>query len=270
LQDLLDNYRDWLIASGASADTVKGRVFGARKLLRTAQTSDPCKITPQHLVTVLAAAKARWTKATYYNHAVNFAAYCAFAGLQVNFLTGVIKPRVPRGLPRPIDVTEFRQALTVATPDVRMMFLLAAYVGLRVHEIAKVRGEDVRGGQLFTIGKGTKDAYVPLHAVLVRHAEGFPSVGWWFPNADDSGPIGRGTVWRRMHLVLQRVGSTATPHQVRHLYGTTLVLTGSDLRTAQELLRHASLTSTQIYTDVGDERLRAAIARLPDYTAEIA
>jgi integrase/recombinase XerD len=270
VSELLDNYREWLVASGASADTVKARVQAARRLLAAGATEDPCKLTPQHVVRVLARVQARWSKATYYNHAVNFAAYCAFAGLRTDFLVGIVKPRVPKGQPRPIDVAEFRRALVLAPPDALMMFLLAAYVGLRVHEIAKVRGEDVRDGSLFTVGKGEKDAYVPLHPVLARHAEGFPTEGWWFPNVAGTGPIGRATVWRHMHRVLKEVGSKATPHQVRHLYGTSLVLSGADLRTTQELLRHSSLSSTQIYTLVGDDRKTAAIAMLPDYTAEIA
>lgn len=267
MEQLLEDYQDWLIAAGATADTVKARAGAAKRLLQTAGTENPAEIRPSHLVKTLAQVKARWSKATYYNHAVNFAQWCRFAGVHAEFLTGVVKPRVPRGKPRPIDVDEFRRTLARADGDVQMMFLLACYAGLRVHEIAKVRGEDVRGGRLFTVGKGAKDAYVPLHPVLALHAQRFPVSGWWFPGAVPDRPVSRGTVWRRMHRALTAAGSSATPHQVRHLYGTTLVLSGADLRTTQELLRHASLTSTQIYTGIGDDRLSAAIALLPDFTA---
>lgn len=268
MSDLLDGYRDWLVASGAADDTVRARVTAAKRLLRAAQTDNPAQVTGQHLVGLLAAVEKRWSKSTYYNHAVNFAQWCAFAGIRAEFLTGVVKPRTPRGTPRPIDVTEFRKALALAEPDTAMMFLLACYAGLRVHEIAKVRGEDVADGRLYTLGKGAKEAYVPLHPVLADRARAFPRVGWWFPG--EKGPIGRGTVWRRMHKALVAVGSKATPHMVRHLYGTSLVHSGADLRSTQELMRHSSLTSTQIYTEVGDARLQAAIAMLPDFTAEIA
>lgn len=266
MAELLADYEAWMLASGASADTVRARSAAARRLLAVAGTADPCEVQPQHLVRVLAAVEARWSKSTYYNHARNFAQWCEFAGLRVEFLTGIVKPRTPRGEPRPISATEFRKALAVSDSPTRMMFLLAGYAGLRVHEIARVRGEDVRDGKLYVVGKGGKSVSLPLHPVLATQAQTMPSSGWWFPGATPNRSVTRGTVWRHMHKALRAVGSEATPHMVRHLYGTTLLNSGNSMRATQTLLRHASLTSTQIYTEVSDQHLQAAIDSLPDYT----
>jgi integrase/recombinase XerD len=262
VQELLDQYRDWLAANGASADTIRGRTTGARRLLLASGTDDPTKIRPQHLVTVLGTVGSRWSKATYYGHAKNFAKWCSFADLHVEFMTGVNRPRSPKAHPHPVKEEQFERALASAGECEAMMMALGRYQGLRVHEIAKVRGEDVSGRTLYVRGKGDKEANLPLHEAVERRADAFPDEGWWFPSPVADGPVSRSTVWRYIRRAFQRIGVEATPHQLRHLFGTSLVISGSDLRVAQTLLRHESLQTTAIYTDVGDDRLRAAIDRL--------
>ncbi|HZQ33745.1 MAG TPA: tyrosine-type recombinase/integrase [Mycobacterium sp.] len=268
MTQLIDDYRNWLVASGASPDTVRARCNAAKRLLAVAGTEDPTQIKPTDLVRVLASVEARWSKATYFHHAKNFGHWCHFAGLRVNFTEGVVKPKRPRKNPHPADLADFRRAVELAKPDEAMMLLLAAYAGLRVHEIAKVRGEHLRDGWLFLVGKGSKDANIPVHPVLALQAENWPSEGWWFPGQKEGQPISRGTVWRRMTRALRRANphTTATPHAVRALYATMLVNLGVDLQTTRELMRHSDLGSTQFYVQTGDERLKAAIGRLPDFT----
>lgn len=147
-----------------------------------------------------------------------------------------------------------------------MMILLAAYQGLRVHEIAKLRGEDVdlESMALYVVGKGNKPAVLPLHPEVAGFAaEGrFPAVGWWFPAYGRPGPIQSAAVSKAIHDTMRRAGFEAKPHQLRHWYGTTLVRNGADLRTVQELMRHASLATTQIYTESSDQQKRRAIDSL--------
>jgi site-specific recombinase XerD len=66
-------------------------------------------------------------------------------------------------------------------------------------------------------------------------------------------------------MAMRRAGVVGTPHSLRHWYGTTLLEDGADLRTVQELLRHKSVATTQIYTRVPDARRTAAVARLDPF-----
>jgi integrase/recombinase XerD len=145
----------------------------------------------------------------------------------------------------------------------RMMVLLAAYAGLRVHEIAKVHGRDVdrEAWTLEVAGKGGKRARLPLHRTIIAEGYFFPVDGWWFPGQDD-GHISRQGAAKAIKDAMTRAGVKASPHQLRHYFGSTLLAKGADLREVQELMRHSSIASTQIYTEVPDARRAAAIARL--------
>lgn len=97
--------------------------------------------------------------------------------------------------------------------------------------------------------------------MLLERAQHYPDRGYWFGGGRG---LTRSAVWRNMHTALTRVGSTATPHQVRHFYGTSLLDSGANIRVVQELMRHAKLSTTEIYTQVRPTDLRAAIDRLPE------
>lgn len=262
--ELLGEYRDWLAASGASERTIEARVAGAKRLLTAAGTHNPTEITPGDVIRFIAAVPARASKATYHRHVVSLHKWAQSRGMHVTFLDGVPSPKARRGKPRPISLNELTAALIAADQRSGMMLRLAAFAGLRVSEIGRVRGEDVTDDTLYVVGKGDKAADVPLHPSISAHRDGFPDRGFWFPSRK-GGPLGRTQVWRAMTQPLRRVGSEASPHQVRHFYGTSLLgVGGADLRTVQVLLRHEDLSSTQIYTQVTDEMRRRAIANLPD------
>jgi hypothetical protein len=148
----------------------------------------------------------------------------------------------------------------------RVMILLAALAGLRVHEIAKVRGEDVdiASRSLRVTGKGGRTDAVPLHHLLVAASLTMPRRGWWFPaNSRRPGEHLHGkSVSDIIGNAMRRAGIPGTPHSLRHWYGTNLVASGADLRTAQTLLRHANLQTTAIYVQVADGKRVEAIDRL--------
>lgn len=260
---MLDTYRDWLIASGFSDRTVEARLAGARHLLVLAGSDDPYAITPADVLRLVSAVAAGQSKATYYYHASTLARFLAAMGEPAGFLNGVPVPRVLRGTPRPLPWPTVVAALAAAGRDPRMMIILAAFAGLRVSEIARVRGDDLSGGNLYVFGKGGTGEMVPAHPVLLDAAQDFTTHDWWFPGGVSGAPLTRTTVWRRMTGALRVVGCHGTPHQLRHSFGTELLETGADLRTVQELLRHRHLSSTQIYTRVNDHRRRLAIDALP-------
>ena len=184
-----------------------------------------------------------------------------------NVMVNLRRPKVPRSEPRPLTDAQLQRLLCVRMHRrTRVMILLAALAGLRVHEVAKVRGEDVDLAEktLHVTGKGGHRASVPMHPLLVDAAQTMPRIGWWFPaGAVRPGEHARSkSVSQIIGLAMKRAEVPGTPHALRHWYGTALVSSGSDLRTTQTLLRHASLQTTQMYTAVSDDRRSAAVARL--------
>lgn len=207
------------------------------------------------------------TRATYYGHLRAAFVWARSVGLvERSPMDSVPKSRRPRSVPRPIESSQLDALLRACNRRrTRMMVLLALFAGLRVHEIAKVRGEDVNldAGTLFVDGKGGVRAMIPLHEriseAVVR--DQFPTRGYWFP-ARDGGHMLPASVSQVVGRTMRRAGIDGTAHQLRHWYGTALLDAGTDVRVVQELMRHLSIQSTTIYTRVSDVQRRNAIGRL--------
>lgn len=186
----------------------------------------------------------------------------------VDVTVNLPRPKNIKCTPRPITDQQLRNLLAVRMHHrTRVMILLAALAGLRVHEVAKVRGEDVdtEARTLRVTGKGNVTATLPLHPLLVDAALTMPRRGWWFP-ANSRRP-GQPVTWRAVSQIISQAMDRAdipggTAHRLRHWYGTTLVGDGADLRTAQTLLRHQNLNTTAIYVQVSDPKRVEAINRL--------
>jgi integrase/recombinase XerC/integrase/recombinase XerD len=160
----------------------------------------------------------------------------------------------------------------------RAMFELAYSCGLRAEELVslKVGDVDYDAEQLRVEGKGRKTRFVPageqaMAAVamyLERARRGLAATAKQDPTGtlflSKSGrPLGTSDVRRRLKTWTARVGvgEGSSPHALRHSFATHLLDGGADLRSIQELLGHASVSSTQIYTRVESARLRNAYAR---------
>lgn len=265
----LTEWADWQYAQGMSDHTVTARV--RRVELFATLISDPVAATIDDVIAYMASLPRRLnnsTRATYYSHLRAWFAWLVLAEKRNDDPTvRVPSPKSPVRRPRP--VTEQQLVLILGTPmhqRTRMMVLLAAFQGLRVHEIAKVRGEDAdhTAGQLRVVGKGRVDRTLPLHPVVGDYARTFPARGYWFPARDEAaGHIRSRSVSDIVGDVLRRAGvPTGSAHRLRHTYATRLVQNGTNLRVVQELLRHASLQTTQIYTGVTFDQQRDAIRGL--------
>lgn len=182
------------------------------------------------------------------------------------------KPSAPRRAKRRLMSAHVEQLLaTRMRTRTRTMILLAAYQGLRVHEVAKFRGVDVDpiAGVLEVEGKGGVLEYLPVHPLVAAEAARYGS-GWWFPSdKNPSGHVLAESVTDVVGSAMKRAGVPGTAHSLRHWYATELLEQGADLRTIQRLLRHASLATTEIYLHTGADRDHAAILRLPDLTVDV-
>lgn len=174
--------------------------------------------------------------------------------------------RVPRREPRPTTTRDLEILLeSQMRPRTRVMLHLAIYQGLRVHEIAKVRGEDfdLVNGQLTVMGKGGVEVNLELHEVVARDARAMPRRGWWFPSATGDGHIRRDSVSTVIAQAMRRAGVRGTAHQLRHYFATTLVEEEVHVRVVQVAMRHGSLQTTAGYARVSRAQLRDAMDRFP-------
>jgi integrase/recombinase XerC/integrase/recombinase XerD len=164
----------------------------------------------------------------------------------------------------------------------RAIFELAYSSGLRAEELVTARVSDLDhdGEQLRVEGKGRKTRFVPVGepamAALRTYLAGARQklLGAGRGSSGNEGadllflsrsgrPLGTSDIRRRLRKWAQRtgVGTDASPHALRHSFATHLLDGGADLRSIQEMLGHASVSSTQIYTRVESARLRSAYAR---------
>jgi integrase/recombinase XerC len=185
-------------------------------------------------------------------------------------------PKVPHSLPKPLtigkasDVMESAQADEewIAARDTAVLLLLYGS-GLRITEALGIQAKDAPTGDREVLrikGKGGKERLVPVLAI-VREAVGRYLQLCPYPLEPDDvlfrgakgGPLSPRIIQLAMERLRGELGlpATATPHALRHSFATHLLSAGADLRQIQELLGHASLSTTQVYTQVDRERLLA-------------
>ena len=178
-------------------------------------------------------------------------------------------PRVKKGLPRPIspdevvaladDVAEDAAVPWIGARDWALLMLLYG-AGLRIGEALALTGRALPlGATLVVTGKRDKTRIVPLLPQVRTAIEAYVALSPWpigrteplFRGAR-GGPLSPGVIRRSVRGARARLGLSArtTPHALRHSFATHLLGRGADLRMLQELLGHASLSSTQIYTAV--------------------
>lgn len=205
----------------------------------------------------------------------NFLSWMDKQGLAHNAAIKTVRtPKLPRKLPRPLQETQAFRVLEengdgdwVSLRD-KALFTLLYGCGLRIDEALSLNISDLpRDGFLRVMGKGRKERQVPVLPMvtdaLVRYRDACPY------GEDGSRPIfigekngkrlNQGVAQKAMRDLRRLLGlpETATPHALRHSFATHLLQNGANLREIQELLGHASLSTTQRYTDINAEEMLA-------------
>jgi site-specific recombinase XerD len=184
-------------------------------------------------------------------------------------------PKLPKRLPKALNTADMEALLDApdtATPkglrDASLLEFLYASGG-RVAEIAALQLDDLKLDRSLALvhGKGGKDRFIPLHPLaldkLTRYLDNAraqlrpkPGVTAVFLSTRGN-PLAEAAIRRIVHAYAQAAGLDRhiTPHSFRHTFATDLLDEGADLRTVQELLGHANLSTTQIYTHVSTTRL---------------
>jgi integrase/recombinase XerD len=187
-------------------------------------------------------------------------------------------PKFARRLPE--VMTEREVTALLAAPDAgqisgirdRAILELLYATGARVSEVCRMRLDSLHLdlGFVRCLGKGSKERIVPLgdrataaireyladaRPVLLRGRE----VEWLFPARKKSGPLTRKAIWQILKKAALKagIGRRISPHTLRHSFATHLLEHGADLRAVQEMLGHADIATTQLYTHVDRSRLKA-------------
>jgi integrase len=151
----------------------------------------------------------------------------------------------------------------------RIAVLLAAFGGLRCAEITRVHRAHITAERMSVVRKGGKRQELPTHHLVWAEVRDLPH-GVLVRRPQSGRPYTSDDLSKAAAKALIRAGLRGvTLHMLRHRFATVALLpvehggAGADIRTVQELLGHAQLSSTQIYTAVTDRQRRAAIAALP-------
>lgn len=203
-------------------------------------------------------------------------------------------PRRRRPLPKVLGVAEVEKLIgvareglddparspreRVATARMACLIELLYASGLRVSELISLPRSVARAREplIAVRGKGDKDRLAPLseparaavkryRALLEDIAPGLAKSPWLFPSDSESGHLTRQAFARDLKTVASAAGISAnrvSPHVLRHAFASHLLQNGADLRVVQDLLGHADISTTQIYTHVLDERAKAMVRDL--------
>jgi integrase/recombinase XerD len=204
----------------------------------------------------------------------------------------IAAPRKGRVLPKVLSVDEVDRLLAAgreaadrdeASPGARLraarmacLLELLYATGLRVSELIALPRSAAKSRERFLIvrGKGAKERLVPLTEaarsaartyLTLLESRGGASGSWLFPSDSESGHLTRQAFARDLKAVAGAAGLRAdrvSPHVLRHAFASHLLQNGADLRIVQELLGHADISTTQIYTHVLDERLKSMVRDL--------
>ncbi len=186
-------------------------------------------------------------------------------------------PKAARRLPQVIAMAQVDALLDAPDGDTplglrdRAMLELLYATGLRVSELVSLNVTDLNleAGFLRTLGKGSKERLVPIGAVALQSVrryldearpafiKGSPPAGLFLTRLGKK--MTRQGFWKSLKTYAKKagIGSGLSPHSLRHAFATHLLEHGADLRAVQEMLGHADISTTQIYTHILKERMLA-------------
>ena len=189
----------------------------------------------------------------------------------------ITSPKVGRTLPRPISISQVRRLLEqpakMSTPEAvrdRAMLELLYASGMRASELVSLDLNDVdtKEGYVRCFGKGHKERVIPIYEQIAKTVDGYineirpklvhnPDEKALFVNLRGE-RLTRQGLWQILkgHAKEAGLDKDITPHTLRHSFATHMLSGGADLRAVQELLGHANISTTQVYTHLTSEHVR--------------
>jgi integrase/recombinase XerC len=195
-------------------------------------------------------------------------------GIEATAILATRGPKRPPRLPRPVavqsaqdildDVRNMSSVPWVVARDTAVLTLLYG-CGLRISEALSLTAADMPLGETLRMtGKGRKERIVPVLPIVRQACADYLRAMPFELSPDDAlfrstrdNPLSARAIQKLLEHIRSRLGlpATTTPHALRHSFATHLLAAGGDMRTIQELLGHASLSTTQVYTSVNEAHL---------------
>ncbi|ALR74907.1 tyrosine recombinase XerC [[Enterobacter] lignolyticus] len=191
--------------------------------------------------------------------------------LSANPAKAVSAPKAPRHLPKNIDVDDVNRLLDIDLNDPlavrdRAMLEVMYGAGLRLSELVNLdlRHLSLESGEVWVMGKGSKERRLPIGRSAVQWVEHWLDLRGLFGAEDDAlflSKLGKRISTRNVQKrfaewgIKQGLNSHVNPHKLRHSFATHMLESSGDLRGVQELLGHANLSTTQIYTHLDFQHL---------------
>ena len=249
-RNLVDEFEKWMHQQGLAAKTIHLRRTQVERLidhgdLTLGGVKDYCRSRDHSM-------------GTRYLYAVSAKTYCEFRKRttgEPSPWNGVALPKQPRGRPKPLTDEEVVRLRAVIPEDshARDLVEIGLKSGLRASEIAGLKAEDLRDGEIHVCGKGDVVDSVPCHPDLERY---FTGRGSLFPE------IGGNNVSTLVGHYMRKAGIRGGVHRLRHTFGTRLYEATHDIYLVQKAMRHSTPAVTQVYAEIKRDRISTAIAGL--------
>jgi len=285
LKNLIAEFLVWLsVEKGLAENTILSYGYDLeayRKFVEDECYTDISKIRRDHILDYLFTLQdKKMSSRSIERHLVaikQFHRYlCRENHLQKDSTSNLDRFKVWKMLPEAISHREVEKLLAQPDPDTsrgirdRTMLELMYSAGLRISELTGLRAEDVLSDMAFLKcrGKGGKQRLIPIGEVAAEKLQQYldihpdPNSEWLFLTRLGK-PFSRQGCWKMIRGYIRDAGISkkVTPHTLRHSFATHLLSGGANLRSIQEMLGHADIATTQVYTHVTSDRLRDTHAR---------
>ncbi len=164
--------------------------------------------------------------------------------------------KVPQSLPKPIEEIYIKEVLAKANLEEKLLITMLYSLGLRISELSTLKLEDIKGHWVQIHGKGNKIRELPLLEEAQRLIEIYMKENrskiYLFEKG--SAPLNAAQLRYKLTKLFKDAGFKVTPHQLRHSFATHLLNNGARISDVSELLGHATMATTQVYTKLGSSK----------------
>ena len=161
--------------------------------------------------------------------------------------------KVPQSLPKPIEETYIEEVLAKANMEEKLLIFMLYGLGLRISELSELKLEDIKEGWVQIHGKGNKVRELPLLDELEKLIKFYTAqiMPKKYLFEKGNAPMNSAQLRYKLTKLFKDAGLKVTPHQLRHSFATHLLNNGARIADVSELLGHATMATTQVYTKLG-------------------